>query len=307
MALARDRWSRLLRWLLQGGCALLGAAAVAAWWFGAGQVALALQACSVLLSAAAGYCVTSPKLRVVFACVALAIALPGMGSVVVGLALVPLAVPCATDHRIRIERHSLPSRSPLATLDLSDLSVAGSQQEQEGLQAVGALRVLPPRLAVPALRVYLSSPRDEVRLLAYALIERCEQKIRREIERVAEWAEACAEQDDLFAAARQLAHLHWELAESQIAMDIARDLALKEASAWATRALDQRPGDATLWLLRARCELQRGERSLARHCLEVAGDCGAHPSLLAGVFAELRLRERQCELLPSGAARGQPT
>jgi hypothetical protein len=207
------------------------------------------------------------------------------------------------------------ARGSLAIVPIREI-LRGTGPAHERIQAVMALRRMPARDALPLLRSALTDPSEDVRLLAYAILERREKSLRASIERK---LGALAEQNagsnphgastgQQLGALRELAHDHWELVHggfvegelAQRTLELAAEhtsaaLALlmsSDASATAGREGD-------LAVLLARIELRRDRTQEAARALELAGRAGVAESTLAPLLAELAFIERRFDRIPS--------
>jgi len=203
----------------------------------------------------------------------------------------------------------------LAVVPIREI-LRGTGPAHERIQAVMALRRMPARDALPLLRSALTDASEDVRLLAYAILERREKSLRASIERK---LGALAEQDagstqpgassgQQLGALRELAHDHWELVhggfvEGELAQRTL-ELAAEHTSAALSLLISSdasatagREGD--LAVLLARIELRRNRTQEAARALELAGRAGVAESTLAPLLAELAFIERRFDRIPS--------
>ena len=200
----------------------------------------------------------------------------------------------------------------LAVVPIREI-LRGTGPAHERIQAVMALRRMPARDALPLLRSALTDASEDVRLLAYAILERREKSLRASIERK---LGALAEQDagatqpgassgQQLGALRELAHDHWELVhggfvEGELAS--ARSTGGRHTSArFRSLASDAsaRPAAKGTVVLLARIELRRTRTQEAARALELAERAGVAESTLAPLLAELAFIERRFDRIPS--------
>jgi hypothetical protein len=180
----------------------------------------------------------------------------------------------------------------------------GDSSPAERIQAVMALRRMPARDALPLLRTALGDASEDVRLLAYAILERREKGLRASIERKLEALEAHEDGSaSQLAALRELAHDHWELVHGGFVEGELAQRTLQLAAEHARGALELiRRGigkpEGALSVLLARVELRRGETVGAAHALELAAQAGVADSTLAPLHAELAFIERRFDRIP---------
>lgn len=161
------------------------------------------------------------------------------------------------------------------------------------IAAVMALRQLPTRTAVPILRVALRDPSDDVRLLAYAMLDRRDAALHGRIQH----HEAELERDDLSPAERATAHralarLHWELSYCGLATGAVATRALDSARDHARAVLDAEDDRGILFLL-GRILLRQGELRAAEHVLLEAREQGIDDSSVRPFLAEIAFLERR--------------
>jgi tetratricopeptide (TPR) repeat protein len=231
----------------------------------------------------------------------LAVSLPGVGLCGVLLVVVPLwlAPPFAA---AEARDTPVPDR-PIAAdeaAEVASLVLASSLSPEQRVRALLALRGMSARAAVPAFQAALRGGNEEVRLLAHALLERCEVQRRRAIEGLrAELETASAAHDDArrWSALRGLAHAHWALADDGLAQRESAVEALAQASRFAAEALALR-GDGELCLLLVRIELRRDDGLRAWQHLQLAERAGVSREARAPLYAEAAFLLRRFEQVP---------
>lgn len=133
---------------------------------------------------------------------------------------------------------------------------------------------------------------DEIRLLAFNLHERQEQKIQQTIS--AELHELkTAETPELKASVcRNLAFSYWEMVYSALAQDDLRDFFVEQAAKYAEQALQLDAKNPALLVLVARIYLQKRDYTLASETIQKALSEGADPLKVLPYQAELAFYER---------------
>lgn len=160
------------------------------------------------------------------------------------------------------------------------------------IRAVLATRKLRSQDAVPILRVALKDPVDEVRLLAYALLDRQEKAIHRRLkDQLARLATAPAQR--CAALHERIAEDYWELAYLGLAQGAVLQHVLHTASGHAQQALRTPPSNPSLYFLLARILLREDRYREAQAAFERAGALGYPRSSLLPYLAELAFVERR--------------
>lgn len=202
------------------------------------------------------------------------------------------------------------------------------------LAALAGLEAMPARSTGPLLRALLEDSVEDVRLLAYGMLDAAEQRLTRQILQAQDCLHALADGDPAGRAAahERLAQLHWELVYQNLAQGDVRGHTLEQADRHAEaalQALSEAPGATTLyvraadgsgvaspaaglWQLRGRLALARRDPAAARAALQRAIALGfprerawpllAEAAYLEGDFAAARAAMqglRQAASLPA--------
>jgi hypothetical protein len=292
---------------------------------GAALLAHLLAACAAVAVVRFGARQPGWPLGAAFGPAALVLALPCVGAAVLLGVLLPawrrragseeiaifdLPPPSHTDERMP-EHASTPRaiRELLATgSSIPGSGVPGSSSLAERLQAVLALRHLPAARAVPILKLCFKDASEDVRLLAFADLERRESKLRARIQLTSTaLAAGSLPRRRRAQLTQRLASEHWELVEGGFVSGAleARVLELAATHAEAAFELGAR-GPAAILL--ARLALRRGQADAAGHWLEAAEGAGVSQAVCAPLFAEAAFRGRRFSEVGqrlARAARGQ--
>lgn len=282
-----------------------------------------LYASAAATAFAAGALVSSARrLRSAACCGLLSLALPGTGPLVIAFGIAPIIGQKPKPARPTLLRLNPVHKKPLhgnlhgQGQEAPNAAPHAADIADDPLATVGALRPLPAKYAVPQLRRHLQSSREDVRLLAYALLERTERDLRRQIDSILAVFKTASDaeraQPDI-RSAQALAQLHYELVDTGLLADAAREQALTEASHWARHALAQLPAHSPTWQLLAQIELGRNRPAAALQCLRHAQRYGADAATIIELRHQARLqwRTQQGPALPLQApsqvpAGGQP-
>jgi hypothetical protein len=133
------------------------------------------------------------------------------------------------------------------------------------LQSLLALQGMPPRVSSPLLQDMLGDSSDDIRLVAYGLLDNREQKITAQIHRELVSLKETENPELKLMGLRHLAELYWEMIYAGLAQGDLRTHALNQALNYADSALQQAPQDAGLLLLKGRIlhELKRHDEATA--------------------------------------------
>jgi polysaccharide biosynthesis protein PelE len=163
------------------------------------------------------------------------------------------------------------------------------------LRVVLACRQLPGRLAVPLLRLALRDRVDDVRLLAYAVLDGRERQIQSEIQATLSRAGA----SDLNApnlplgVRAKVAELYWELAYQGLVEGELLSFSLEQVLAQARIVLEQSPRYPRMALLAGRALILRRRFAEARPFLEEALRRGLSYEVVGPYLAEIEYENRR--------------
>jgi hypothetical protein len=146
------------------------------------------------------------------------------------------------------------------------------------MTALLAMQTMPARTVSPLLQGMLADPLDDIRLLAYGILDNREKALTQQIlvERPKLDVNLHPELSDAERAHanRTLAQLYSELIyENLVTGDVYRNAA-DQADGFAAAALEHDPNDAALWRLRGRLAIARRDLDGADAMLQRAIDCG---------------------------------
>ncbi|HEU4622792.1 MAG TPA: lipopolysaccharide N-acetylglucosaminyl transferase [Burkholderiaceae bacterium] len=164
------------------------------------------------------------------------------------------------------------------------------------LQALVAVQDAPARTTGELLRDLLADPLEDVRLLAYGLLDNKEKAITQRITRERETLKTLdARQDaaEVLATNKRIAELYWELIYQNLVHGDLLVFAANEAYAHAEAALLIDNQDFGLWFLLGRLGLARNDLASASNAFEIALEHGFPRERLLPYLAELRFRERR--------------
>lgn len=183
-----------------------------------------------------------------------------------------------------------PLRGAAIRAQLRDRTAAPERR----VQALILLGETAPQSAAPLLHEILADPLEDMRLLAYGMLDKREKEISERLaaarHRLAD-AEAEGHSRAQSHACRAIAHLYWELVYQNLAQGDMAEFALDEALSHARRALDGSRADGSVWLLIARIELRRHKLHEAEVAMSEALVAGLARRNLVPYLAELRFRQ----------------
>ena len=160
------------------------------------------------------------------------------------------------------------------------------------LGALVSLQHVPGRVASPLLRDVLTDPTEDIRLLAYGMLDNKEKRINRAIDdELKRFNAADAHSPAGQAAARRLSDLYWELVYQELALGDLRTHALERSRHYCEIVLASSPDDAPLNLRHGQLLSARGDAELATTAYYKALALGLPSTRVLPYLAELRFKQ----------------
>jgi polysaccharide biosynthesis protein PelE len=239
----------------------------------------------------------------------LVLALPAVGALVLALVVWPswqreldagagtiieVALP---DGMLEAEAAVTGELAPTAPRPIREL-LRGAGSPDQRIRAVMTLRHMEARRAVPLLRQAFAHESEDVRLLAFGILEQREKRLRARIKRSEARLANARASDDGISQHRRLARDHWELVYGGFVSGDLEPLTLGRASEHAAQVL-AREADANMALLLARIHLRKREPDQAWAELERAERAGLSRASSAPLFAEAAFQMRRFGEIPT--------
>lgn len=196
-----------------------------------------------------------------------------------------------------------PAIIPLPVFDVQTKNVKRSGQgsirsrlnshvpEAIRLQSLITLQAIPTRVANPILAELLSDDIDDVRLVAFGMLDAKEKLINADIQRERSQLDHANSDAQRYTCLRHLAELHWELIYTSLAQGELKTHILGKALQYVNEALAYEQ-DAAMLFLRGRILIGMGDYVAAQSAIEKAIALG-HPSVSALPYlAELAFLQR---------------
>ena len=165
--------------------------------------------------------------------------------------------------------------------------------------AMVALKYVPGRVSSPLLRDVLSDPSEDIRLLAYGMLDNHEKRINRAIDEELKAFSAHrhgegedAPGDATMLAAQRLSDLYWELFYQELAQGDLRDHAINESLRYCEFVLIQQPDNAPLNLRHGRLLKEFGQIDEAEAAFRRALKLGLPATRVLPYLAELCFEQR---------------
>ncbi len=235
-----------------------------------------------------------------FFCISFFVPLLGVAGLL-GAAIVGRVLP-ERARRERFESHRAPVYEPRDAEAASVRSKGGVRVQLENaeapvesrLKALLASQSLPARVANPMVREMLSDPSDDLRLVAYGILDSREKSINARIHAASQrlGAQPLPPARERAILERQLADLYWELIYQGLVQGDLREHAVAQARRHLDQALSLDPEDAGLWALCGRLAAMQGGYDEAQRDFERSLRLGQPESRVLPYLAEVAFRRR---------------
>ncbi|VVD59646.1 polysaccharide transport system component protein [Pandoraea aquatica] len=143
-------------------------------------------------------------------------------------------------------------------------------ERDDRVAALISVQALPSRVTSEIARDLLADPVEEVRLLAYGILDGMEKRIMQQIFVMRDRHEAAEDDDERAHACVCLAQLYWELIYQNLVRGEVLRFTLERVEKFARDALEQHEDDASMWYLLGRCALMREHPDVAEMHLRQA-------------------------------------
>lgn len=160
------------------------------------------------------------------------------------------------------------------------------------MKALMAISHMAPRHASGLLRDTLTDRADDIRLLAYGMLESKEKSIAARIHQALQELKVASERTALYTHNKQLAELYWELVYQGLVQGDMRKYALEQVRVYATEALRHHVRDSGLWVVSGRMRLLTGDFKGALGAFSTAMVMGLPQSRAEPYLAELAFLQR---------------
>lgn len=182
------------------------------------------------------------------------------------------------------------------------LSDAGAPTEIR-LKALLAVQALPARVANPLVREMLSDPSDDLRLVAYGILDAREKSINARIHAANQRLMQQPPARERAQLERLLADLYWEMVYQGLVQGDLRDHAMAQSRRHVDQALSLDPEDGGLWSLCGRLAAQEGDYGEAERAFERARRFGLPEARVLPYLCEVAFRQRRFGEVEQFAAR----
>ncbi|WP_417357047.1 tetratricopeptide repeat protein [Gallaecimonas pentaromativorans] len=228
-------------------------------------------------------------------------ALPGLGTIGISAAMLYALYRPLGEGGMALTEHPIPelpfepkalSAKPVYSLGGLRAILKNASEPNKRLAAVMATRNMPDQEAIPILRLALKDLEDDVRLLAYSLLDGKENSINKQINQLQTQLKDPTQQAQHWRFNRQLAEKFWELSYLGLAQGELRQYVLSRAAQYAQASIEQHPTTATEVFL-GRVYLALGRYQEAQPLFERAADTTIARRHVMPYLAEIAFYQRR--------------
>jgi hypothetical protein len=162
----------------------------------------------------------------------------------------------------------------------------------ERMTALVAMQSMPTRTASPVLRELLADSADDIRLLAYGMLDGAEKQLTQQILAELPRLEAADTPQARGEINKRLADLYWELIYQNLVQGDVYRYTASQVERYASAALEIDDSNAALWYMRGRLALTRNAPGEAREFLARAEALGFARERVLPLLAEAAYLER---------------
>lgn len=164
---------------------------------------------------------------------------------------------------------------------------------QSRMRAMAALQYASGRTASPLLRSVLSDSSEDLRLLAYGMLDNLEQRINRAIDGELDMLQAATPgSQQLLHSAQRLSDLYWELVYQSLVQGDLRTHAIEESLRYCLQVLERQDGNAAMHLRRGHLLHALGRAQDAGQAYTRARDLGLPATRVLPYLAQLAFERR---------------
>lgn len=163
--------------------------------------------------------------------------------------------------------------------------------DEHRMRTLLTLQAMPARMANPILREMLADRADDIRLVAYGMLDTQEKGINSRIHAEIGKLETVQESHVRFIGLRQLAELYWELVYGNLVQGDLRRHAIERSLAYLGEAMTIQADDPGLWFLKGRL-LHANRDPAAEEALQQAVARGIEESRVLSYLAEIAFYRR---------------
>lgn len=160
------------------------------------------------------------------------------------------------------------------------------------MKALMSIQHMSPRHSAMILREVLSDREDDLRLLAYGMLDGKEKQIASRIQQARDTLQQADDSMADYAAHKQLAELYWELVYQGLVQGDMRRHALRSVREHVQAALRAQVRDSGLWVISGRCRMLQGDYSGAMGAFSTAVAMGLSRNRAEAYLAELAFLQK---------------
>ncbi len=162
---------------------------------------------------------------------------------------------------------------------------------------ITAIRNMPDKEAIPILRILLLDEEDDIRLLAYAILDKKESSINEKIHTLKQQLKQIKNKAQQAHIYKRLCECHWELAYLGIAENDLQEFVIKKAAEYGNKA-QALHDDIDIRLLLGKIYLSLKKPANAKNHLNTAKNYGALPEQVLPYLADAAFQRQDYAAIP---------
>ncbi|WP_447971622.1 hypothetical protein [Nitrospira sp. M1] len=187
--------------------------------------------------------------------------------------------------------------------DLQSRFQASGLLTETRLDALGKLQSFESQHIHTTVRQALQDQTDDIRLVAFGILDKKEKSINEKINQELEWHQQAEATSEKLTHARQLAYAYWELVYKDLVEGDVLTYAVAQATQYNEMVLAAYSDDAGMWALKGQLALHAQERDRARDAFTKALEHGIPETRVIPYLAELAFFQKDYSKLSTLFAR----
>ncbi len=176
--------------------------------------------------------------------------------------------------------------------DIRSILTGSSMSDMQRIQALFKLQSLHSRHTTNILRSLLTDKSEDLRLVAFGLLDKTEKTIFARIHQELTLLKNVVDDEHKIEHWRQLAYTYWELVYQQAVVGDVMAFAIDQVRVYATEVLFQEERDGGMWTLLGQVNFIAEDHEVTRYCFSRALTCGLPESRIVPYMAEVLFTQR---------------
>ena len=177
--------------------------------------------------------------------------------------------------------------------DIQSVLTTSTISDTQRMQALFKMQSLQSRQTTRILQSLLLDKSEDLRLVAFGLLDKTEKSIFSNIHRQLKFLSQAVGKAEKIECFRQLAYTYWELVYQDAVKGDVRVFAFNQVRMYASHVLFEEERDGGMWSLMGQVNLSLQDLEIARFCFSQALTCGLPESRVIPYMAEVLFLQRE--------------